>query len=111
MCATVFGSLTYLSLTKTNMANDFWWANYNASREHVFIARMYNRETVLRPEANSIALDDHIFVDDTNYSSVLATAVGVSMPSLCVSQIKLADATKLEAVVRGLRHMDACMAP
>ncbi|RHZ03760.1 hypothetical protein DYB31_009512 [Aphanomyces astaci] len=98
MCATVFGSLTYLSLTKTNMANDFWWANYNASREHVFIARMYNRETVLRPEANSIALDDHIFVDDTNYSSVLATAVGVSMPSLCVSQIKLADATKLEAV-------------
>ncbi|RHY45245.1 hypothetical protein DYB34_010641 [Aphanomyces astaci] len=111
MCATVFGSVTYLSLTKTNMANDFWWVNYNASREHVFIARMYNRETVLRPEANSIALDDHIFVDDANYSSVLATAVGVSMPLLYVSQIKLADATKLEAVVRGLRHMDAYLAP
>ncbi|RHZ02035.1 hypothetical protein DYB35_005787 [Aphanomyces astaci] len=98
MCATVFGSVTYLSLTKTSMANDFWWANYNASREHVFIARMYNRETVLRPEANSIALDDHIFVDDTNYSSVLATAVGVFMPPLYVSQIKLADATKLAVV-------------
>ncbi|RHY71717.1 hypothetical protein DYB38_003240 [Aphanomyces astaci] len=111
MCATVFGSVTYLSLTKTSMANDFWWANYNASREHVFIARMYNREMVLRPEANSIALDDHIFVDDTNYSSVLDTAVGVFMPPLYVSQIKLADATKLAVVVRGLRHMDACLAP
>ncbi|RHY00788.1 hypothetical protein DYB36_012990 [Aphanomyces astaci] len=67
--------------------------------------------SVLRPEANSIALDDHIFVDDANYSSVLATAVGVSMPPLYVSQIKLADATKLAAVVRGLRHVDAYLAP
>ncbi|KAH9155850.1 hypothetical protein AeRB84_002204 [Aphanomyces euteiches] len=49
MCATIFGRITYLTLTSTNMANDFWWANYNATREHVFVTQLYNTQLNFRP--------------------------------------------------------------
>ncbi|RLO07230.1 hypothetical protein DYB28_002300 [Aphanomyces astaci] len=32
MYATIFGSVTHLSLTQVSIANDSFWANYNSSR-------------------------------------------------------------------------------
>ncbi|KAF0710038.1 hypothetical protein AaE_012685 [Aphanomyces astaci] len=112
MCATVFGSVTYLSLTKTNMANDFWWVNYNASREHVFIARMYNRERWRI--SLTCSLPPEVRFGAASRGQFNCTR----RPHLrrrCQLQLRVGhcrgDATKLAVVVRGLRHMDACLAP
>ncbi|ETV73274.1 hypothetical protein H257_11815 [Aphanomyces astaci] len=109
--ATIFASVTYLTLTSTNMTNDFWWANYNASREHVYVARMYNSQLLYRPHGGTVSLDSTIFVDDADYNSSLAKGVEVTMVSLYVSQVKSTDGSDMATVVRGLRHMDACLAP
>ncbi|RHY16586.1 hypothetical protein DYB25_004146, partial [Aphanomyces astaci] len=77
--ATIFASITYLTLTSTNMTNDFWWANYNASREHVYVARMYNSQLLYRPHGGTVSLDSTIFVDDADYNSSLAKGVEVTM--------------------------------
>ncbi|RHY13745.1 hypothetical protein DYB32_010903, partial [Aphanomyces invadans] len=109
--STIFGSITYLTLTETNMANDFWWANFNASREHAYVARLYNLQLVLQPHGGEVALDDAQFVDGANYSISLPKAVSVAVPPLYVSQVLTTDATEIGMAVRGLRRMDACLAP
>ncbi|RHY40700.1 hypothetical protein DYB30_006626 [Aphanomyces astaci] len=109
--ATIFGSVTYLKLTSTNMANDFWWANYNASREHAFVANLYNQQLVLRPKAGAVALDDSKFIGDADYNTSLPTAVAVLMTPLYVTSVKATDGSDVATVVRGLRNMDACLAP
>ncbi|KAF0720155.1 Aste57867_510 [Aphanomyces stellatus] len=111
MCSTIFGSVTYLTLTQTNMANDFWWANYNSSREHIFISRLFNQELIVRSHVGAIALDDPKFVDDANYNISSPTPVIVQMNPLYVSQVLSTDSTNIATVIRGLRTMDACLAP
>ncbi|KAH9150257.1 hypothetical protein AeRB84_006868, partial [Aphanomyces euteiches] len=109
--STIFGSITYLSLTKTNMANDFWWANYNATRDHVFVTRLFNEQLNKRPHIGSISVSDTKFIDDANYTIDLSPGVPIIMKPLYVSQILLDDGVDLGVVIRGLRVMDACLAP
>ncbi|RHY57773.1 hypothetical protein DYB30_007295 [Aphanomyces astaci] len=111
MGSTIVGSVTYLTLTKTNLANDFFWANYNSSREHVYLARLFNRELVLRPSEGPIDLTDNRFLDDSNFNITSLTPPTVDMPRSYVSQVQIDQTTKLLTVVRGLRTMDACLAP
>ncbi|KAH9111271.1 hypothetical protein AeMF1_014160 [Aphanomyces euteiches] len=82
MASTIFGSITYLTLTTTNMANDFWWANYNATREHAYMARFYNSQILIRPKEGAISITDTKFIDDANYSISLSSAVNVNMKPL-----------------------------
>ncbi|KAH9109197.1 hypothetical protein AeMF1_015701, partial [Aphanomyces euteiches] len=111
MMATIGGSITYLTLTTTNMANDFWWANYNATREHAYMARLFNSQTIIRPQAGSVSITDNKFIDDANYTISLATAVSVKMKPLYTAQVISTDGSELVNVIHGLRVMDACLAP
>ncbi|KAH9139167.1 hypothetical protein AeRB84_016558 [Aphanomyces euteiches] len=111
MMATIGGSITYLTLTTTNMANDFWWANYNATREHAYMARLFNSQTIIRPKEGSVSITDNKFIDDANYTISLATAVSVTMKPLYTAQVISTDGSDLANVIHGLRVMDACLAP
>ncbi|CAK4473296.1 unnamed protein product, partial [Aphanomyces euteiches] len=111
MSSTIFGSITYLTLTTTNMANDFWWANYNATREHAYMGRLYNTQLLIRPQAGSVTVTDTKFMDDANYTTSLPTAVAVNMKPLYASQIMGTDALDMATTIHGLRVMDACLAP
>ncbi|KAH9124348.1 hypothetical protein LEN26_009724, partial [Aphanomyces euteiches] len=109
--ATIFGSVTFLTLTATNMANDFWWANYNATREHVYVSRLMNSLLTSRPHVGGITLSDSKFMDDANYTITLSTGVGTTKRQLYASQVLSTDAMDLSTVIHGLRVMDACLAP
>ncbi|KAG9398759.1 hypothetical protein AC1031_014075 [Aphanomyces cochlioides] len=109
--STIFGSVTFLTLTATNMANDFWWANYNATREHVYVSRLLNSLLTLRPHVGGIKLTDSKFMDEANYTITLSTGVGTTMRQLYASQVLSTDAMDLSTVIHGLRVMDACLAP
>ncbi|KAH9121531.1 hypothetical protein LEN26_010620 [Aphanomyces euteiches] len=109
--STIFGSITYLSLTSSNMANDFWWANYNASREHVFVTRLFNTQLSMRPHVGSIAISDNKFMDDANYTISLSPGVPRIIKPLYLSHLLLTDGSDLGTIIHGLRAMDACLAP
>ncbi|KAG9398816.1 hypothetical protein AC1031_022046 [Aphanomyces cochlioides] len=103
--STIFGSMTYLSLTVTNMANDLWWANYNASREHVYVSRLYNMQL------NAVAMTDSKFMDDANYTISASKVVSGAIKPYYVSRVLSTDASELATVIHGLRVMDASLAP
>ncbi|KAG9398843.1 hypothetical protein AC1031_014161 [Aphanomyces cochlioides] len=109
--ATLFGSVTFLTLTSTNMANDFWWANYSAMREHIYVSRLLNSQITLRPHAGSISLSDHKFLDDANYSIGSSGQIGTIVKQLYSSLVLSTDGTDLATVIHGLRSMDGCLAP
>ncbi|KAH9159917.1 hypothetical protein LEN26_002105 [Aphanomyces euteiches] len=109
--ATIFGSVIYLNLTANNMANDLWWANYNATREHVYVSRLYNWHLNIRPHGGDVSITDAKFMDDANYTTSLAKGVSATMKPYYISRILSTDATDLSTVIHSLRVMDACLAP
>ncbi|KAG9410961.1 hypothetical protein AC1031_018989 [Aphanomyces cochlioides] len=84
------------------MANDFWWPNYNASREHICLARQYIAQMYVRNPA---------FIDTPNYTISLPTPVTVNMKALYAAVVASTDGTDIKIVIPGLRNMDACLTP
>ncbi|KAH9141936.1 hypothetical protein AeRB84_013930, partial [Aphanomyces euteiches] len=111
MCLTLFGSVSFLVITSNDMTNDFWWANYNVSREHTFMARLFNDQLMFRPHEGVVTLDDPIFIDAADYSASNAMGVDSQLMPLYSSTVLMSEATHLVTVVQGLRNMDACLAP
>ncbi|CAK4375589.1 unnamed protein product [Aphanomyces euteiches] len=111
VCATIFGSVAYLNLTASNMANDFWWPYYNASREHIYLTRVYIAQMYVRPHEGVVSFDNPIFIDTFNCSISLPTVVTVNMKAPYASIVASTDGTDLKIVVPGLRNMDACLTP
>ncbi|KAF0684163.1 Aste57867_23845 [Aphanomyces stellatus] len=109
MATTILGSVVYLTMTSTNMANDFWWANCQASREHTYLVRMYNGQLLLRQKEGAVSLDNPRFLDSADYNK--SNAVNAQLSPLYVTRVKTTDGADLGMVVRGLRRMDACLAP
>ncbi|KAG9398772.1 hypothetical protein AC1031_014089 [Aphanomyces cochlioides] len=109
MCASLFGSISFFAITASNMSNDFWWANYNASREHVFMARLFNDQLIFRPHGGEILIDDDKYIDGKDYS--IKSSISAKFMPLYVSQVLTTDATDLITAIRGLRNMDACLSP
>ncbi|KAH9193754.1 hypothetical protein AeNC1_004267 [Aphanomyces euteiches] len=109
MCASLFGSISFFAITASNMSNDFWWANYNASREHIFMATLFNDQLIFRPHGGEISIDDAKYIDGEDYSII--SSIRAKFMPLHVSQVLTTDATDLITAIRGLRKMDACLSP
>ncbi|EQC37513.1 hypothetical protein SDRG_05116 [Saprolegnia diclina VS20] len=105
MTATIVGSLSYLSVSQVNLANDLWWANFNSTGAHAFLANWYNEQLYLNASYASLALDTR------NISATLlygAPDVFVTTAANFGSHLQHTQLNTLPAIIAGLRSMDAC---
>ncbi|KAF0687654.1 Aste57867_20638 [Aphanomyces stellatus] len=109
LCLTLLGSVSYILVSDVNMSNDFWWASFNGTGAHLYLSNFFNDNAVLRPALGVVRLDDNRFLDPTFDYSGNATTTAV--PQLYAASVQIDQSHALEAVVRGLRTMDACLIP
>ncbi|ETV72202.1 hypothetical protein H257_12677 [Aphanomyces astaci] len=82
------------------------------ARACIFVEVVHCSDAPSALRCSVLALDDSIFSDDANYNNTPPTAPVILTPPLYTSQVMAStDATDVATVVRGLRSMDACLAP
>ncbi|OQR83970.1 hypothetical protein ACHHYP_14070 [Achlya hypogyna] len=58
MGCTMAGSVSYLGISHVNLANDLWWASFNTSGAHIFLANWLNEQLYLNKRADVMLLDE-----------------------------------------------------
>ncbi|EQC33225.1 hypothetical protein SDRG_09209 [Saprolegnia diclina VS20] len=106
---TAGSSLSYLRLSSVNLANDFWWATFNTTGTHTFIANWFNRNVQVTPALSQMRLDTMAFADMTSYASTSMPLVAFS--PLYAHRVQYETGETLPLVIQGLRSLDACDAP
>ncbi|KAF0689880.1 Aste57867_18701 [Aphanomyces stellatus] len=107
----ILGSLSYLRVSEVNLANDLFWATFNATGVHAFIASWLNSQLILGVRhRRSVALDtDAAINQDGPFSASPAT---LSHPSNFGGLLTYSEVSKdLDKIVRGLRATHGCAAP
>ncbi|EQC27110.1 hypothetical protein SDRG_15118 [Saprolegnia diclina VS20] len=102
--ASIAGSVSYVQVSATNMANDVFWASFNSTGAHAFIANWFNEQLVLGVASDNVALQQ---VALPAYFG--ATTALVSAPVNFGA--KLQHAQQVVTAIEGLRSTDACNAP
>ncbi|OQR84732.1 hypothetical protein ACHHYP_13011 [Achlya hypogyna] len=110
VATSIAASVTYLEISRVNLANDFYWAGFNSTGAHAFLATWINM---------------HLLLNQTSGARLQLTAPGLNQPqaynastAAIPSALNYAArlqhttfSTQLDEIVRGLRATDACDAP
>ncbi|KDO29409.1 hypothetical protein SPRG_05946 [Saprolegnia parasitica CBS 223.65] len=108
--ATIAASISYIQVSAVNLANDFYWPRFNSSGTHVFLASWINTQLVLnRTHQGPFQLTS----SSVNLFSAF-NATAATVPAVLNYAAKLqhdAFATRLDAIVAGLRALDGCDGP
>ncbi|KAF0716883.1 Aste57867_2610 [Aphanomyces stellatus] len=106
----IMGSVTYLHLTRVNLANDMYWATFNMSGTHGFLANWLNMQLVLGVnQVPTMRLDTpEINRDGAAATSPLSIVVAPSNHGAWLQQSVL---NSVGAAIVGLRATNACAAP
>ncbi|RHY34890.1 hypothetical protein DYB32_000579 [Aphanomyces invadans] len=107
MTTSIAGSYTFLELTKSAMANDFWWASFDTDT-HVYVCNWFNSMLQVTSAMSNIQIHtaDHAAMATT--TNMTASVVAVS-PLYAIAVQDAANS--LANVIQGLRSMDGCMVP
>ncbi|RHZ02128.1 hypothetical protein DYB31_013925, partial [Aphanomyces astaci] len=112
MGASVAGSYGYLESVRTVMANDFWWAGFNATGHQTYLSNWFNRQLQLGSNISAtttlVTALEFGEVGTSNDYSTLDTVVYVA--PLYASAIQL-EVNTLSNVITGLRAMQGCDVP
>ncbi|KAF0692350.1 Aste57867_16567 [Aphanomyces stellatus] len=105
---TLLGSVSYIVMTKVNMANDFWWSSFNSSASHTFLANWFNRNQLLVDQLDVTKLNVPQYADFGAYN---VTDTLVQAPAFAANLAALNLRYDLAKTIDGLRRMDACKIP
>ncbi|EQC37684.1 hypothetical protein SDRG_04714 [Saprolegnia diclina VS20] len=101
------GSISYLQLSTVNLGNDMYWATFNTSGMHTFVANWFHREFMT--EHSSVRLDAPEFADVLiDYGSPEAL---IQYSPLRARAIQSESGSELLMMLHGLREMDGCNVP
>ncbi|EQC26747.1 hypothetical protein SDRG_15397 [Saprolegnia diclina VS20] len=105
--ASIFGSISYLQVSRINLSNDLFWATFNTTGAHAFIANWLNEQLVLgNTTMPNLALDK----PSAMQSFAAPEAVVLSSVSYG-AYLQHEPLSGITATIRGLRVTDACQAP
>ncbi|EQC25278.1 hypothetical protein SDRG_16832, partial [Saprolegnia diclina VS20] len=110
-CHAVFAtvsSVLYFEVSQVDLANDYYWANFNVTGAHAFFANWLNEQLVLGLSTAALALDAPSI---TLPGAFAAPSAAVSAPNNFGAMLQHTQLTTLEISIAGLRASDACMAP
>ncbi|KAF0686732.1 Aste57867_21480 [Aphanomyces stellatus] len=105
--SSLVGNFLYMFVTTSrSMANDFFWADFNSTGTHAFLANVYNRY-LLSGEPTLLSVE--AFRDiPTDYSSAAAT---IQFPNGLGRNFLFDPSIPLESTIAHLRQLDPCMLP
>ncbi|OQR87485.1 hypothetical protein ACHHYP_08791 [Achlya hypogyna] len=108
--ASLFGSLKYLELSGVSLANDAYWATFNSTGAHAFIATWLNEQLVLNTTAaTAFRLDDPEVMLAQTFGAATTSVACVASFGTYVQHTQLNNSL-VEAVL-GIRATSASDAP
>ncbi|RHY87535.1 hypothetical protein DYB35_008738, partial [Aphanomyces astaci] len=113
MVGTSAASVSYLAVTQVNMANDFWWPNFNSSGTHLYLANWFNHHQLMHTTnvtapavASTLAKLEFASLDKYNDSNS-----PIQFTSFAATHAMYDMRMSLHAIVIGIRSMDGCKVP
>ncbi|OQR86107.1 hypothetical protein ACHHYP_10987 [Achlya hypogyna] len=108
VCA-IAGSVSYLELSSVTLSNDLFWATFNTTGAHAFIANWLNEQLVVgNTSMANLALDGPSVSVMASFATPTAT---VTSSANYGAYLQHGPLSTVAAAVNGLRAMDACEAP
>ncbi|OQR84940.1 hypothetical protein ACHHYP_12556 [Achlya hypogyna] len=108
VCAIV-DSVSYLNISQANFANDLFWASFNTSGTHAFVANWLNEQLILGNRSMpDLALDRPSI---SRMASYAGTSAIVTASVNFGTDLQHAPLSTLAGIIEGLRRSDACSAP
>ncbi|EQC41122.1 hypothetical protein SDRG_01101 [Saprolegnia diclina VS20] len=71
----VVASYTYIYVSSTAMANDFWWATFNATGHQTFVTNWFTQQLQVHRNGSHLDLTQLIYSDNSNLYNTTATAI------------------------------------
>ncbi|KAF0690119.1 Aste57867_18513 [Aphanomyces stellatus] len=103
------GSVSYISVSSVNFANDFYWATFNLTGHHVYVSDWMNEQIALGRSLEAAHLDDPKW-SLMQYNFTTADSQ-MHVPSCLSSRLEVEVANSLTVAVKGLRLSDPCSIP
>ncbi|KAF0689828.1 Aste57867_18740 [Aphanomyces stellatus] len=105
----IVGSVSYIQLSEVNLANDMFWASFNVTGAHAFLANWLNAELIFGATSQTVALNvDWINMDGSFHAPTQTVVTPLNHGALLqYSELN----TLLQGTIQGLRAMDACKLP
>ncbi|KAF0688112.1 Aste57867_20241 [Aphanomyces stellatus] len=105
---TVIGSYVFIRLTRSTMANDYWWDTFNSSGTQAFMVNWYNFNLQTVRSTAPFRIDG---VDQGDSRRVYNTSLTDVVNSALYVTTLQDEANTLTNVIAGLRNMDGCVVP
>ncbi|OQR96660.1 hypothetical protein THRCLA_07201 [Thraustotheca clavata] len=108
MAASLFGSVSYMTLTKNKMANDFWWASFNASGTFTYLADWFNSQLLIVNQTDKLEITNSSFSELKSFSD---PSTSTAFSSIYIRSSVYENDRDLYSAVNGIRNTDACLLP
>ncbi|KAF0684670.1 Aste57867_23390 [Aphanomyces stellatus] len=105
----IVGSVSYLELSRIALANDFFWATFNMTGTHAFMANWLNQQLVLG--VNNTTFEWHGDEINQDGAFVGRTSVVVPSPATFGGWMQYSELNSIKAAILGLRRSDGCSVP
>ncbi|KAF0694392.1 Aste57867_14732 [Aphanomyces stellatus] len=108
ICASIAGSVSYMTVSAVNLANNFYWESFNSTGTHAFIANWLNEQLALGVDNIDIALDS---ASVGQFAYFGAKTAQVAAPANFAANLQHTMLNTVTDTIQGLRAMDACATP
>ncbi|KAF0689514.1 hypothetical protein As57867_018953, partial [Aphanomyces stellatus] len=107
--SSIAGSVSYLHLSQVNLANDLFWANFNTTGTHAFIATWLNKQLLLGIHDGTTT---KLTTASINVDGPFAVSPAILTPAANYgAQLQFSELNGVDETIRGLRLSDGCTAP
>ncbi|KAF0691321.1 hypothetical protein As57867_017366, partial [Aphanomyces stellatus] len=106
--ATILSSVSYLQVSQVNLANDLFWASFNMTGAHAFLANWLNQQLALGRNDSLFQINSDSINRDGTYDQPTAS---VQSAANFGSLMQHTDLNTIEAAIVSLRHSDGCSVP
>ncbi|KAF0717222.1 Aste57867_2424 [Aphanomyces stellatus] len=104
----IASSVSYLQVSQVNLANDLFWATFNMTGAHAFLANWFNEQLVLGVSKIQFELNAEWVNRDGAFDLPTAT---VQSSINFGSRMHYTELWDIESAIAGLRTTDACLVP
>ncbi|KAF0712528.1 hypothetical protein As57867_004786, partial [Aphanomyces stellatus] len=105
----IVGSVSYLQVSQVNLANDLFWANFNTTGTHAFIATWLNKQLLLGIHDGTTT---KLTTTSINVDGPFAVSPAILTPAANYgAMLQFSELNGVDETIRGLRLSDGCTAP
>ncbi|KAF0694999.1 Aste57867_14148 [Aphanomyces stellatus] len=104
----IVSSVSYLQVSQVNLANDLYWATFNMTGAHAFLANWFNEQLVLSSPKAHFELNTNWINQDGSFDQLSAS---IKSSINLGSRMQYTELANIESSITGLRATDSCSVP